>query len=572
MGEALRKSSFDELVAGISADERKYLLSKINKNKGADIAVLQSLPEDNSITSLEASFKNESLLYKIVLWVRSVLGKKSKLELYNSDLVLNLSRKVNRNHPGIIDTGSGLLQSLFYEKLKELKVSADFFKTYFSVVNDNPGRFYVFMSTFIAPEISERINKEADPYLLPFDKELTSESRISLLKKMDMILKNNQPKTRGILYASVRSIIWLKQFTELPYAHFISQFTAVASENFTCPYASARADYSSFSTVLSNPISIPTEALQALFMFPQRKSAKPVVLDGEIEKSMQDFMAKALSSISMIQMFISTVPLLQLGKIIFNNYNWQSDSTGGGEDWFVKFKEEWKTIFDSRWNEWLRDRKKAQLSSVLKLRFNLPAFPEIPSAPWKYLWGGLPFKCEMTGGFLTWFAENKFDEIMQSLNPLVLEGVFLNNENRTELSEALNNFAGINQHIITFIYSLTEQGAIGSVFQKLKSDGVRSMKNQSLADSTILNAEISIRTWGKDFCEVCRVIERILSGIFDDNKPKGYAGLQNFTTIKGRENKDFREKLLAAREWLEQARFIITEVEPLDLPGNDSSY
>ena len=56
------------------------------------------------------------------------------------------------------------------------------------------------------------------------------------------------------------------------------------------------------------------------------------------------------------------------------------------------------------------------------------------------------------------------------------------------------------------------------------------------------------------------------------NKPKGYAGLQNFTTIKGRENKDFREKLLAAREWLEQARFIITEVEPLDLPGNDSSY
>ena len=163
MGEALRKSSFDELVAGISADERKYLLSKINKNKGADIAVLQSLPEDNSITSLEASFKNESLLYKIVLWVRSVLGKKSKLELYNSDLVLNLSRKVNRNHPGIIDTGNGLLQSLFYEKLKELKVSADFFKTYFSVVNDDPGRFYVFMSTFIAPEISERINKEADP-------------------------------------------------------------------------------------------------------------------------------------------------------------------------------------------------------------------------------------------------------------------------------------------------------------------------------------------------------------------------------------------------------------------------
>ena len=572
MGDGLKKGSFDELVAGIGADERKYLLAKLKKNKGAGITVLKPLQETADSASLETAFQNESILYKFILWLRSIMGKKSKLELYNADLVSGIARKINKEHPGVIANNSRLLQSLFYEKLKELKESADFFKTYFSIFNDRPGRFYVFMSTFIAPEIAEKINQEADPYLLPFDKELTSDMRISLIKKMDAILKDIQPKTRSVLYASIRSILWLKQFTELPFIHFISQFTAIASEDYTCPYDNAEDDYPAFARTLSNPASIPTEALQALFMFPQRKNAKTAVAEGELEEAMQDFISRALSSISMIQMFISSVPLSLLGKVIFNDYNWQPDSTGGGEDWFIKFKEEWKVIFDSRWNEWLRDRKKAQLASVLKANFGISNFPEIPYTPWRDLWGGLPFKCEMTGGFLAWFAENQFNDVMQVLNTIILEGVFADNNNRNELSEALNNFADVNQHVSTFVYSLSEQGALGSVFKKIQAEGVRTMQNLALADSTIFTAVTSIRAWGKDFCEACRTIDRIFGRIFEDSKVKDYAGLQNISTIKGRENKDFREKMHAVRHTLDQAKFIITEIEPLDLPGVEKSY
>ncbi len=568
MNQESKRSSFDELVAGINTDERKYLLSKLNQNKN-DMAILQPINDITDVSTLSVRFQNEPLLYKFFLWIRSMLTKKPKAELYNGALIARVASHINRDHPGIINTNSDVLQSLFYEKIRELKESADFFKPYFSVVNDNPGRFYVFMSTFIAPEHTEEIGKAADPYQIPFERELTSELRASLIRKMDAMLKNIASATRANIYAAARSVIWLKQFTELPFIHFTSQFTSVISEDRTCPYDSAQTDYPVFARVLAAASSIPHEVLQALFLFPQRKNPKESLLDGDMEQALSEFTGRAASCLSMIQMFISTVPLTLLGKVIFYDYDWQIGAYGGGEDWFVKYREEWKVIFDSRWKSWLRDRKKHQLAGVLKVHFGLSQFPELPYMPWKDLWGGVPFRCEMTGGFLIWFAENQYDTVMASMNPLVLEGVFLDNENRTQLSEALNDFSDINQHAVTFAYSLSEQGAIGAVFEKLKAEGVRSLKGQALADSTILNAEMSLRAWGKAFGENCRIIENVFSGIFDENKAKGFNGLQNFNTIKGRQNREFKEELLVVRDVLSKAKSILSEIEPLDLPSLD---
>ena len=84
---------------------------------------------------------------------RKINATKNVNDLYNVDLVADLARKINKNHPGLIDHRNNLILSLFYEKLKELKNCADFFKPYFTAVNENSGKFYVFLSSFIAPEI-----------------------------------------------------------------------------------------------------------------------------------------------------------------------------------------------------------------------------------------------------------------------------------------------------------------------------------------------------------------------------------------------------------------------------------
>lgn len=567
MNDDQHRGSFDELVAGISSDERKYLLAKINQNREHSFPLVQPAREETDSFTLDIKLNSESFLYKLFLWIRSLISKKHKLEIYNDDLIRTLARKINKNHPGIVDMQNGLILSLFYEKLKELKNAADFFKPYFNIFNENPGKFYVFMSTFIAPEIASSINAEADPYSVPFEKEGTKEVRSSLLKKMEGILKDIPQKSRAVMYDAVKSLNWLKRFSELPYTHFLAQFTAIVSENYTCPFTNAQTDFNALANVLSDARSIPNEALEALFLFPQRKGGATVELDQDTEKSMREFLSKSAAGISMVQMFISTVPFFALGKVIFSDYDWQIETFGGAEDWFVKFKEEWKIVFDERWESWLRDRKKSQLADVLMEKFGILSFPELPYRPWTNLWGGVPFRCEMTGGFLYWFATVKYEEIMGVLNVLVLEGVFLNNDNRAEFSEAMNKFAEINHQVQLFGESLNEKGSVGSVFAKLIADHVRTLKGQNMVNSIILNAETSIRGWESSFCDCCRTIEKVLAGILDDEKTdKKYESIQNLMTIKGRENRAYRDNLQTEREVLLESRRILAEIEPLDLP------
>lgn len=567
MNDDQHRGSFDELVAGISSDERKYLLAKINQNREHSFPLVQPAREETDSFTLDIKLNSESFLYKFFLWIRSLISKKHKLEIYNDDLIRTLARKINKNHPGIVDMQNGLILSLFYEKLKELKNAADFFKPYFNIFNENPGKFYVFMSTFIAPEIASSINAEADPYSVPFEKEGTKEVRSSLLKKMEGILKDIPQKSRAVMYDAVKSLNWLKRFSELPYMHFLAQFTAIVSENYTCPFTNAQTDFNALASVLSDARSIPNEALEALFLFPQRKGGATVELDQDTEKSMREFLSKSAAGISMVQMFISTVPFFALGKVIFSDYDWQIETFGGAEDWFVKFKEEWKTVFDERWESWLRDRKKSQLADVLMEKFGILSFPELPYRPWANLWGGVPFRCEMTGGFLYWFATVKYEEVMGVLNVLVLEGVFLNNDNRAEFSEAMNKFAEINHQVQLFGESLNEKGSVGSVFAKLIADHVRTLKGQNMVNSIILNAETSVRGWESSFCDCCRTIEKVLSGILDDEKTdKKYESIQNLMTIKGRENRAYRDNLQAEREVLLESHKILAEIEPLDLP------
>lgn len=571
--ESQQRNSFDELVAGISADERKFLLEKL-RHSGTGVSMQTfTAPDDDDedIRTLQTRLQSESLLYRFILWLRSFFSKQPSEDIYNEDLIANLARKVNRVHPGLIDYSHDLLQSLFYEKLKQLKECSDFFKPYITVMNDDAGEFYVFLSTFIAPEITESVDSEADPYSIPFDRQLTGELRASLLRKLDAATHDLQPESKRSMYAAVRSLEWLRQFTSLPYLHFLAQFTAIISDSYTCPFSNAQADYPAFARVLSNGVPVSNEALEALFLFPQRKQMKVLDLDSDNEKALREFLAKSASMFSMMQMFISTVPVNAVGRIIFDDCSWVPDDFGGGEDWGVKFRDHWKRVFDERWESWLRDRKKQQLSVVLNTDFGLKEFPDLPNRPWADLWGGVPFRCEMTAGFLAWFNANKFSEVMPVLNTLMLEGVFLNNENRTEFSEAVNEFSAVNDKIENFVDSLSPRGSVGSAFDQISAEHIRSLKGQARVDSLILNAETGIHEIDVSFCKTCRTLERVFHGILDDEKDTSYDSLQNLMTIRGHENREFREKMASVRDVLRNAQQLLAEIEPLDLPRQAAS-
>ena len=565
MTDEMNRNAFDKLVAGMDAVERSDMLEKINQSSVAVLQLMETedqLPEKN--VSLHIRYRGESAFYRFLLWFRGLLEKKDPEKIYNEDVLASMARRINRDHPGIVNHKNGLLDSVFYEHLRSLKNAAEFFKPYFNIIDDNPGDFYVFLSSFVTPELSDIITAEADPFSLSFDTEPTVDTKNKLLKNLDEILKNLDGSVKSRLYGAISSLNWLRQFTRLPYIHFTSQFTNLTGNYYTCPYRNAVNDYASFSAVFSNVMSVQNEVLEAILMFSQRKEVTKNAQDKDIERTIKEFIAKANQCFGSIQLFISNVPILKIGKIINADYDWLPGNIEGVEGWFPNFRSHWRKIIEVRWADWLRERKKKNLETYLNNDFGLSEFPALKYRPWQALWLRVPFSCELTGGFLSWFRENRYDDMIPYLNDVMMEGVFIRNENRIEYSEGINLFVQAMSQMQELIDRLAPEGEYGAQFEEFATSRIRSFQVQNQIDSMMTTTESEIRECVKKFDKGAKMMDKCLSGILSDDRDKIHDGLQNIASIKGHRNRMWRDSLRVCWETLKKAVFYLSELEPID--------
>ena len=559
------RTAFDRLVAGMTSEERSSMLEKINQDS---VSVVQFIETENQVPekslSLHLRFKEESFFYRFFLWLRGIIEKRSSEKIYNEDVIASMARRLNRDHPGIVNHRNGLLDTVFYEHLKALKSASDFFKPYFAIIDDSPGDFYVFLSSFVAPELSEKINSEADPFSLDYSAEPTNDTRAMLLKNLDNILKNIDAGSKRDMYTAVSSVNWLRQFTRLPYIHFTSQFTNLTGSNYTCPYRNAVNDYAAFAAVFTNILPVKSEVLEAVLMFSQKKDLTKNAQDKDIERTVKEFLSKTNQYFASIQSFISSVPILKTGKIINADYDWLPGNIEGVEAWFPNFRSHWRKIIDVRWGDWLRERKKKNLENYLKNDFGLSEFPVLTYRPWQALWMRVPFSCELTGGFMSWFSENAYDDMIQTLNEVMMEGVFVRNENRIEYSEGLNLFVQSVSQIRELTDRLAPEGEFGALFDEFATSRLRSFQVQNQIDSMMATTEGEIKDSVRKFSKGSRMMDKCLNGILSDEKDGVHDGLQNLGTIKGSQNRAWKDRLRKIWETLKKAQFYISELEPID--------
>jgi len=562
-----KKGAFDRLVAGLSSEDRTNMLDRINKTSAPSVQFTETeTPDKDKNVTLLLRYKDESIFYKFIVWLRGIIYKKETVKIYNEDLLASIAKKVDRNHPGILNHHIKSLDTVFYQRLRSLKDAADFFKPYFNFIDENPGDFYVFLSSFVTPELAQEINQTADPFTLDFEVEPTNEVRNRLIKKMDDILKGIDGQAKSSMYYAVCSVNWLKQFSKLPFLHFQSQFTNLTGDTYTCPYKNAVNDYEAFAAVFSNIHPVQNEVLEAMLLFAQRKEIKKNAnaQDKDIERTVKEFLAQANQHFATIQMFISGVPIIKVGKIINEDYDWLPGNITGVEAWFPSFRAHWKKIIEIRWNDWIRERKKNMLSHKLKNDFGLDVFPVMRYKPWSALWMQVPFVYELSGGFITWFTYTYFDEIIPTLNEVMMEGVFIRSENRVEYSEGLNLFVQSNNRVIELMERLAPGGEFGTMFDEFATSRIRSFQVQNQIDSMMSTTEAEIHGIIDDFVKGSKMMEHVFKGIMDEKKENGYDGLQNYTVIKGHQNRVWRDRLAEIREIINRALFYICELEPID--------
>lgn len=559
MAENNTESTFNRLAASITSDERKILLEKIRNFSPAlgEQTLECPFPQiDTTQTAIQEELKSEFILYKILLWIRAFLKGVPVEEVFQKDKVASLASELATIAPGLIDFNHRYLTTIFYGYIKELKYCAEFFKPYLMTVHENIGVYYVFLSTFVLPDIDMMINSEVDPFQTPPSPNVTKEHRAALLRKLDDLLKGIPPISRNVMYKSVQCIDWLTQFSMLPFDDFLSTFVSYFEDNHVCSFENVGNIFSEFVRVLSAGRSVTGEILESIYLF---------TADKKDMRAMDEFLVTAEKHLEVLHSFIISVPLLNIGKVVFDDYCWQPPAFGGAEDWFVKFKGEWKVRFDMRWEEYLFECKKEGQRILLKNCFGMDAFPLLENRPWTQIWGGLPFRNEYTAGFLSWYMEKLFQKNIKVLRFLQLEGDFSDSNNKEDLTKALNDLVQIESSIRTLNKNLRKDGEVGLLLDRLSSDHLRTATTQKKIKTMINGCEATVVTAKMDFCSALRIIVKVLQGVFGEIEDSDYGHIKNFSTIAGRKNSSYIIELQEIKQNYINILNLISGIELLEV-------
>ena len=562
-------NSFERLVSGLSSSERKEMLDKM-KAVNADTESLYNedkLDHDGQLPFAE-QIKKESLLYRFYLWLRALFANTSMEAIYNEGKIAEIARSIEKNSPHLIDNKRGLMLSSFYEKLSELNRCADFFRPYIANIEDDENDFLVFLGSLVMTEVNRRMDEEADPYTNPVTEIPKPEQRMVLLRKMESIMNEIPAQEKTRMYNAVRSTEWLKQFTKLPFKRFLAMFSSITPANdYSCSFSSLENEISSFSKILCNGTKIPEEVFEALFLYSRKKVLKKS-LDtvDEVSEKAAEFMENARNSVSMMKMFISSVPMRSIGRVVYADAGWNPENFTGGEDWYQRYKSTWKKYFEQKWEAWAQDCQKEMLRVSLTRNFELESFPLLPERPWTEVWGGFPFRYELTAGFLYWFIKEVFPKHELCLKTVMLEGDFINKENRQEFMDAFNSLIQISVDFQGLVRRLSSGGEYGIILGKISTEKMRTLQSNSKVESIIHGLEGEIRSMFSSFCDSCRTIELCFTGIYQESNNSKYEGLSNLNHIEGHNNAVFQEKLFKAREMISNSYSLIRELETVDAP------
>lgn len=559
-------NSFETLARGIDSDERTKMLNRLNaaaQDMAADASSFDLPPDDSTEVErdLSVNYKQEPIFIKFWITLKSLITGSTQEILYNDLLVMKKGHEIARQYPALYDARTGTLLNGMFEQLRHIRLVADHFRPAVSAYEQNPGDFFVFMGSLLIPELTQQINEEASPFSLPFDREVTGELRLSLIRRLDDILSNIESGQRNQLYNAAQSIDWLSQFCDLPFDKILARFTSFESGNYTCPVEIINTDLAAFSRVLCHPRSVSMELIAAMYYLVAD------VEDRNNEEEAAKYRQKSVQQLQMLKGFITCVPIKDITCISYNSAMWYPDPVGGVEDWFVKYKSQWRKLFDAQWEQWLQERKKDQVLKIVQRVFDTSSLYLPPSRPWVHVWGGVAFSRDYTLGYLHAYFTYKLPALVQLLKRLAIEGAFVIKENRTFCAEKCSEFIQEDQQLKEIMAKLVEGGYIFESLMKTAADKAQTIHSKSNVDSILTGLQSEVSLLASRFSSTCRDTVSILEGVLQIKRTAKFDTLTNLMQIGNSipENNKFRESLSKSHTELLYALTILREVETIEV-------
>lgn len=559
--------NFDTLVAGITKKERRDILKNAHNGPANGIGTIQDdgkIDKLNTKRALLNNFNHENLITKLVIWFKSFVLNKTIEELYNSSVISSMSKQLERDYPGLLNSKNKTFGSKFYYKLQDLNKAQVFFSEQIETASSDSGEFYFILAYTLMPELMGDIKTACDPYQYPFSKQLTQDTKNFLLTRMEELLAAISSDKKTQMTSNALSFEWLVSFSRLPLSTLLAKFSDSSDGGKTLLFSQIKGDFSTISKILDSQPSLQNDMLRILFQPVQQGSSLWDYTSTEDSQSVSEKINSVSTEIAVINMFINTIPIKKIGKVLYENSLYNPPPFILSENWFLKFRDKWNEVFESRWRMWDRDFKKETAKKKLKIYFGLFDLQRFPYHPWDRVASIVPFSADLTLGFLNYYFKKEYVKYASILNIVTLEGDFSIKENRQEFTDVVSDMNGITVELEKLSDQLSLSGEYGEEFMKFDPD--RITQNVKERYNVIINEIQDVAEECYDtFMKNCEKMQNLLLAMLGERTSVYYGALTNLSKIMGNENRNFRETIERFAYSLKYAQEVFKEHHEIDL-------
>jgi hypothetical protein len=465
---------FNRLVSELSLDERAKLLEKLRSQSSLLQSPLYEEVSDEPAEKIEIRFNNLPWYRRLWFRILSFFNSRAPLKLFEDSLMSRIAKSVEETAPGFYNYQKDLLLPKFQEMLAYLRDGSRFFyQALDASLNRDKGGLMVFLGSLEMPDVHKLIQNSTDPAVLT--EQFPGISEVELRKKthraMEEAVSTVSDEQRNAMYYNARSLFCLKQLSSFLFDRMINAFIVDSAYGGSiCPSASIRDQLLALNNILNslkNPP--PMVLLSSLFVFVLSEKEDEPGFDIQIE--MRKLLSRAEASVEAIRTFNKQVPLTQLLRCMSRNMDISPRNIGGGEDWFVVYREHWKHLVDERFSAFIKNKKQRDMQNSLRYFLKGNSLKMLENAGSESDAAGVPVKEAFCLSFLKTFYTVVFmGEINKILRPILLDGEFIKKENRTEFAEYYNTIIKLEDLIRHFDRTLSVSGDIGKRYSQAKAE------------------------------------------------------------------------------------------------------
>ncbi len=548
---------FERLVKTLSREERKDMLQRI---QSYDEKVVSSeplkLPEDRAEFDFLREYHKLSIWEKIYITLKALFTQQSKEETLEQTILTRMGKRLERDYPGLFSFTTGELRSEFYEHLKKLREHTLFLREPCAAAfGKSKQDFFAFLAGWDMPDIQDRLLNDTDPEQVAYEKSLDEPQQVKkeIEYRIEDIIDSIDPERKQLLYDEVRELHCLYSLVNFNFDKLIDAFEQRGSGAWAAiPLSSYQAALTELLQLLSSLQKPPSEELvKVLIIFYLQRELEKEDPD-EFEHHLYQMLKRSENAFSYIRFFNRTVPLLDLLRLAKRNVEYYPAEIGGGEDWFVQFKQFWYRRFDEKIRRYTEERKRKKIIDEALGLLEAEGFPRV-----RYYRSGeieeyIRARYEETIGFIRGFIEQVFmEEMHPPLKLVLIDGEFYKDQNREEYNDAYNGLLQLKSDIEHLEYDLSEKGEVGKRIAALRGEIVNTRLLHNKLSQIMAEVDKQAEQIITTAIDHVSSMSNVLGGILYGDMGGRYDTLSNLGYIGRNENKNLSQKLRSIKNRLD---------------------